>query len=139
MDVQLPEDLGRVQQMGVVDNLLDIPGDEWQVQNQWQPVSVDQEEERQEGVDGGFRNNVGVETIAKVDGVDIVTGVKRISMYVLHMDETWRQPGSSWSRPLEAETAAGSGLLRHVPFQIAVHDSEEDLQEQVHGVYKHRE
>lgn len=82
MDVQLPEDLGRVQQMGVVDNLLDIPGDEWQVQNQWQPVSVDQEEERQETVYGSLGDDVGVQAVAEVDGVDVVTATGTLSALV---------------------------------------------------------
>jgi hypothetical protein len=29
--------------------------------------------------------------------------------------------------------------ISSIPFQIAVHDGEENLEEEVHGVYQHRE
>ena len=67
VDVEFPEYLGRIQQVGVVhdstqplvskvadihgahspgqDVLLDVPCQQWQVQDQGQPVSVDEEEE----------------------------------------------------------------------------------------------
>ena len=90
--VQLPENLGRVQEMLVLEDptgcqrlghrglvfnlLLAVPGQERQVQDQGDPVSVDQEEEGQEGVDGGLGDDVRVEAVAKVDGVDVVAGAK---------------------------------------------------------------
>ena len=91
MDIQLAEDLCGVEEMGVVDNpgiwsvylregrrgiirnlLLSVPSNKRQVEDERQPVSVDEEEERQEGVDGGFGDDVGVEAVAEVDGVDVV-------------------------------------------------------------------
>ena len=36
----------------------------------------DEEEERKEGVYSGFGDNVGVEAVAEVDGVDVVAGAK---------------------------------------------------------------
>jgi hypothetical protein len=97
VNVQLPEDLGRIKEMGVVHNLLNIVPEEREVEYQRQPVSVDKEQERQESVDGDFRDDVGVEAVAEIDGVDVVT------------------------------------------FQVAVHDGEEDLQEEIDGIYKHGE
>ena len=35
---------------------------------------MDEDEECEESVNGGFRDNIGVESIAEVDGVDVVTG-----------------------------------------------------------------
>jgi hypothetical protein len=52
--------------------LLAVPRQQGQVQNQRDPVSVDQEKEGQESVYGSFRNDVGVETVAKIDWVDVV-------------------------------------------------------------------
>jgi hypothetical protein len=56
--------------------LLGVEGQERQVEKNSNPVAIDDEQEGQESVDGGFGDNVGVETVAKVDRVDIVT-VKR--------------------------------------------------------------
>lgn len=53
--------------------LLDVVGQERQVENERDPVAVDQEEERQETMDGGFGDDVGVEAVAEIDGVDVVT------------------------------------------------------------------
>lgn len=91
VDVQLAEDLGGIQQVGVVDNprpksafipspqwsqacdvLLDVVGKQRQVQDQRHPVAVNQEQERQESVDSGFGDDVGVEAVAEVNGVDVV-------------------------------------------------------------------
>jgi hypothetical protein len=72
--------------------LLPVPNHQRQIQQERQPISIYQEQRREESVDAGFRNNVHVEAVAEVDGVDVVA------------------------------------------FQIAVHDGEEDLQEQVHCV-----
>lgn len=97
VDVELAEDLSRIEEVGVVNDLLDVPAKERQVENKRHPVSVDKEEEGQETVYGSLRDNVGVESVAEVNGVDVVT------------------------------------------FQVTVHDSEEDLQEEVDGVDKHRQ
>jgi hypothetical protein len=55
------------------DVLLGVPGDQRQVEDKRQPVSVDKEQEGQESVDTGLRNDVGVEAVAKVNRVDVVT------------------------------------------------------------------
>ena len=55
------------------DVLLHIPGKEGQVENQRQPVPVDQEQECQETVHGGLRDDVGIEAVAEIDRVDVIT------------------------------------------------------------------
>lgn len=91
VNIELPENLRGVEQMLVLynpvsrvsvlsyppvpswwDSLLRIEGQQRQVQHKCQPVAIDEEEERQESVNSGFGNDVGVKTIAKVDGIDIV-------------------------------------------------------------------
>ena len=58
--------------------LLRIPGQQWKVDYQRNPVSVDEEQEGQESMYGGFGDDVGVQAVAKVDGVDVVTaGISR--------------------------------------------------------------
>ena len=94
--IKLAEYLCRVQKMGIVHNprviklvdgfggrecdtagrlnlLLDVPAKEGQVEDQGQPVSVDKEEEGQESVYSSFGNDVGVQAVAKVNRVDVVT------------------------------------------------------------------
>lgn len=94
--VKLPENLGGIQKMRVVNDLLDIPAEKGQVKDEWQPVSVDQEDKRQESMYGGFGDYVGVEAVAEIDRGDVVA------------------------------------------FQVAVHDGEKDLQEQVDGIHQYR-
>lgn len=53
--------------------LLRIPGKQRQVEDKGKPVPVDEEHESQESVDGSFGDDVGVEAVAKVDWVDVVT------------------------------------------------------------------
>jgi hypothetical protein len=94
VNVQLPEDLSRVEQVVLLEDptpsqysfsdraaqvvhvLLAVPGQQRQVQDERDPVSVDKEEEGQETVNGGLGDDVGVEAVAKVDGVDVVAGAK---------------------------------------------------------------
>ncbi len=52
--------------------LLDVPGQERNVQEQRNPVSVDEEQEGEEAVYGRLGNDVRVEAVAKIDGVDVV-------------------------------------------------------------------
>jgi hypothetical protein len=88
MHVQLSEDLGSVKQMLVLynpamlltrpqslvilDSLFGIEGKQRQIENKRQPVSVDQEQERQKSVYSGFWDNVCVETVAEINRVDVV-------------------------------------------------------------------
>jgi hypothetical protein len=77
--------------------LLDVPAKERQVEDKRHPVSIDKEEECQETVYGSLWDDVGVESVAEVNRVNVVT------------------------------------------FQVTVHNSEKDLQEEVDGVDKHRQ
>lgn len=52
--------------------LLNVEGQERQVQDKSNPVTVDEEQGGQESVDGGFGFDVGVEAVAQVDRVDVV-------------------------------------------------------------------
>lgn len=52
--------------------LFRVEGQEGQIEHQGQPVAVNEEEESEETVNGGFWDDVGVETVAEIDGVDIV-------------------------------------------------------------------
>lgn len=97
VDIELSENLGRVKEMGVIDNptthvsdllaiafndypLLDVPSEEWQVEDQREPVSVDKEHEGQETMDSDFGDDVGVEAVAEVNRVDVVTGQRKVSV-----------------------------------------------------------
>lgn len=71
--IQLAEDLSRIQEVLVVVNLLSVEGQERQVQDDSEPVAVNDEEECKESVNGSLGDNVGVKTVAKVDRVDVVT------------------------------------------------------------------
>lgn len=98
VDVELAEDLGRIKQVGVLedptikvsnrvcaygwgkdDALLSVPGDQRQVEDEGQPVSVDEEQEGQECVNGGFGDDVGVKAVAEVDRVDVITRAPQVS------------------------------------------------------------
>lgn len=99
MDVELAEDLSGVEQVSILEDpsasqsailrsqprrewysLLRVPGDERKVEDQWQPVSVDQEQEGQERLNGSLGDDVGVETVAELDRVDVVTVKFRLAM-----------------------------------------------------------
>lgn len=59
--------------------LLSIERQQRQVQDDGDPVAIDDEQEGQESVNGGFGNNVGVEAVAQINGVDVVTaGANRV-------------------------------------------------------------
>lgn len=72
MHIQLPENLRSIQQMGVVNDLVNVVSEERQVEDERDPVAVDQEQEGEETVDGCFRDDVGVQAVAEVDWVDVV-------------------------------------------------------------------
>jgi hypothetical protein len=54
--------------------LLRVERHEGQVQHDGEPVPVNNEEEGQESVDSGFGDDIGIEAVAEVDGVDVVAG-----------------------------------------------------------------
>jgi len=66
-------------------------------------------------VDGGLGDDVGVQAVAEIDGVDVVTGAK-----LACADQGTGR--IAWiATPWHCMPGVGS------PFQIAVHDSKEDL------------
>lgn len=80
MHVQFPENLRRVKQVLVLEYLLCVPCEQGQVEDYGDPVAVDQEQDGQESVDSGFRDDVSVKAVAEVDGVDVVA-VSRVSRW----------------------------------------------------------
>jgi hypothetical protein len=58
--------------------LLRVPCKEGQVENERHPVAVDQEQDSQESVDTGLRDDVHVEAVAQVDRVDVVAFQVRV-------------------------------------------------------------
>lgn len=58
---------------GLKNVLLDVECQEWQVEYKRDPVSVDKEKEGQKAVNCSFRNDICVQTVAKVDWIDVVT------------------------------------------------------------------
>jgi hypothetical protein len=63
---------------GQVDVLLCVPGQERQVEDKRHPVAVDQEQDSQESVDTGLGDDVHVEAVAQIDGVDVVAFQVRV-------------------------------------------------------------
>lgn len=66
--------------------LLDVPAEERQVENKRHPVSVDEEEEGQETVHSSLGDDVGVESVAEVNGVDVVTVNRRLAFIRRHFN-----------------------------------------------------
>lgn len=85
--VQLAENLGRIQKVLVLVDLLGVEQHEGQVQHDGEPVSVDHEEEGQEGVDSGFGDDVGVQAVAKVDRVDVIAFEITVHNREEHLEE----------------------------------------------------
>ena len=52
--------------------LLPIPSHQRQIQQQRQPIPINKEQRCKESVDAGFRDDVHVEAVAEVDGIDVV-------------------------------------------------------------------
>jgi len=95
--IKLPEDLRRIEEVLVFKDLLAIPCQQRQVQDESDPVSIDEKQDGQKRVHGSFGDDIRVEAVAEIDGINVVA------------------------------------------FQVAVHDCEEDLEEQVDGIYQHRQ
>lgn len=55
------------------DILLGVEDGKRQVEHKGQPVAVDEEEQREEAVYGGLGDYVRVESVAEINGVDVVT------------------------------------------------------------------
>jgi len=119
--------LGAVAELCLWHVLLRVESQERQIEEDGEPVAIDDKQEGQEGVDGGFGDDVGVEAVAQVDRVDVVTEKGR---RVLVRPSDSRQ---SFRRAPKGEKQRDS------PFQIAVHDGEEHLKEEVDSVDQHRQ
>ena len=52
--------------------LLDIECQEGQIENQRHPVTIDQKQECQKAMDRCFRDDVGIETVAKIDWINVI-------------------------------------------------------------------
>lgn len=108
VDVELSENLGRVQEVLVLEDpvscqhtclqeqsvcnrLLCVPCKQRQVEDQSDPVAVDKEQNGDESVDGSFGDDVGVEAVAKVNRVDVITEKRNGQHRVQQGDEhrTW--------------------------------------------------
>jgi len=64
--------------------LLDIEGKEWKVKNQRNPISIDEEQKGEETMNRSFRNDVGVQTVAEIDRVDVVTVIEDTLVKLQH-------------------------------------------------------
>lgn len=69
------------------DELLRVEGQERQVEEDSEPVAINDEEEGQEAVDSGLGDDVGVKTVAQVNRVDVVTANERT---LVSDSRTWR-------------------------------------------------
>ena len=60
--------------MGCRENvLLNVECKERQIEQKCNPVPIDKEQEGQKAMDGSFRDNVCVETVAEIDRINVVT------------------------------------------------------------------
>jgi len=59
-------------------SLLCIPSHQRQIQHQRQPIPIHQKQHREKCVDAGFGDDVHVEAVAEVDGVDVVAFEVRV-------------------------------------------------------------
>jgi len=91
-------------------------------------------------VNRGFRDDVGVEAVAKIDRINVVTScharLARVLCYA-HCSPFFRAWHSSivMRQNFGNPPARWSGQTKgHSPLQIAIHDREENLQEQVDGI-----
>jgi hypothetical protein len=88
-------------------------------------------------MDGGFGDNVCVEAVAKVDGVDIITfkGIISLSCPLEYGSIDSKQRDTCAIAIAESTARIGENS----PFQVAVHNRKEDLQEQVDGINQYRQ
>ena len=70
---QSSENLSSVQHVVFVQILVDIVGKQRQVQEEWEPITVHQEEYSEEGVYTGFWDEPWVQFVAQFDRVDVIT------------------------------------------------------------------
>jgi hypothetical protein len=112
--------------------LLDVESQERQVENQSNPVAIDEEQESKETMNSSFWDDVGVQAVAKVDGVDVVTAMGIVSTKSLSTGKP------AMTRDQIMALVARQRQL-NLPLKITVHNGEEHLQEQVDGIDQHRQ
>jgi len=62
------------------DTLLNVECQKWQIEYQRNPVAIDKEQEGQESMNSRFGNNIRIEAIAEVDGINVITVVERTQL-----------------------------------------------------------
>lgn len=89
-------------------------------------------------MDGHLRDDVSIEPVAEVDRVDVVT--KRLNISQRSIDRSEQKRSCRQHHRLGANLRPRSLCSKQVdiPLQIAVHDGEEHLQEQIDGIYDYR-
>ncbi len=100
-----------------------------------QPVSVDEEEEGQESMNGGFGNDVCIQAVAKINRINIVT--------VCAPSVSWRHRQTEEilrDRGMETARVRKDGRKDHHTIQDLLYMMvKKDLEEQVHCVYNDSE
>lgn len=82
-------------------------------------------------MNGRFGNDVGVQTVAEVNGINVVAGARSVNIQL--------QQSRKREHPPSPLTVIDFTQANHSPFQITVHDREKDLKEQIDGIYQHRQ
>ena len=67
------ENLGSIQEMVLVEELVDVVGQQGEVQQEGEPVAIDQEQSSDEGMQTGFRNEPWIQLVTQLNWVDVVT------------------------------------------------------------------
>jgi len=73
VDIKLPEDLCCVEQVLVLVDFSGVESEQRQVKDDCDPVTINQEEEGEESMYCSLGYDVGIQSVAQVDRIDIVT------------------------------------------------------------------
>lgn len=103
--------------------LLRIERQKRQIQDERGPVPIDQEKEGQESMHSSFWDDISVESITEINGIDVVAAWKQIE----------------WVSRHRVMSGKRRRKRKDIPLQITIHDREEDLKEEVHGIDEDRE
>jgi hypothetical protein len=88
--------------------LLDVPAKERQVEDKRHPVSIDKEEECQETVYGSLWDDVGVESVAEVNRVNVVTVIGRSVFIPYGISDT-----RIWGAKFDHRSGTEKGCCQH--------------------------
>lgn len=83
-----------------------------------------------------FRNDICVQTVAKVDWVDVITVVKPVLAKSNMLNKGLGISKRRLDSHLENKIVQ---IGKRSPLKITVHNSKEDLQKQVDGIDQHRQ